>query len=471
MTTTYTLSLTDTQHSKLKSLLFSGDGKESVAIALCGQRAGDRRHKLMIREIYAIPDSVCEERSALKVRWNTDLLVPILERAETSGMAVVKFHSHPGGYSQFSETDDEGDNELLPSIRGWTESEAPVGSVVMLPNDQLFGRVLSADDTLVPLEVISVVGADIHFWYANNGSNRLDNFCASHAQLFGAGTTERLQKLSVAVVGCSGTGSPLVEQLARLGVGKLVLIDHDQLEERNINRIYNSTVAEAKEGRMKVDVLADAIIRAGLGTTVIALPYNLWTVEAVNAVAQCDVVVGCMDSADGRYLLNTISTYYTIPYFDVGIRLEAEHSGMHKGRINEVCGSVHYLQPGKSSLMSREVFSMQRVRDDGLLRNDPVAHAQEKRDGYISGVEEYRPAVISVNSLAASLAVNEILGRIHPYREEENGQYAQIFFSLSSMEIIYEPDEPVCKILCDKVGIGDVNPPLGQLELTIKETP
>jgi len=114
---------------------------------------------------------------------------------------------------------------------------------------------------------------------------------------------------------------------------------------------------------------------------------------------------------------------------------------------------------------------MQRVRDDGLLRNDPEAYAQEKQDGYISGVEEHRPAVISVNSLIASLAVSELLGRIHPYREEGNDQYAQIFFSLSSMEIIYEPDEPICKILCDKVGIGDANPPLGQLELSVMETP
>jgi hypothetical protein len=341
----------------------------------------------------------------------------------------------------------------------------------MLPNGQLFGRILSADGTLVALEVISVVGDDIHFWYADNNSNLSNNFCASHAQFFGAGTTERLQKLSIAVIGCSGTGSPLVEQLVRLGVGELVLVDHDQLEERNINRIYNSTVADAQKGRLKVDVLADAITRTGLGTTVIALPYNLWTVETVNAVAQCDVVFGSMDSADGRYLLNTLSTYYTIPYFDIGIRLEADPFGEHKGRINEVCGAVHYLQPGKSSLMSREVFSMQKVRDDGLLRNDPAAYTQEKRDGYISGVEEHRPVVISVNSLAASLAVNELLGRIHPYREEKNDQYAQVFFSLSSMEIIFEPDEPVCKILCDKIGIGDVNPLLGQLELAIMEKP
>ncbi len=312
MTTTFTLSLTGEQHLELRSLLFPGDGKEAVAIALCGQRAGDRRHRLMVRKIYSVPYSACEERSHLRVRWKTDLLAPLLDRAEIYKMAVVKFHSHPSGYSQFSEVDDESDNELLPSIRGWTESTAPVGSVVMLPNGQLFGRVLSASGTLVPLDLISVVGEDIYCWYSDTETSIPNDFCASHAQFFGAGTTERLQRLSVAVIGCSGTGSPLVEQLARLGVGELVLVDPDQLEERNINRVYNSTKADAQKGRMKVDVLADAINRIELGTIVVPLPCNLWTLEAVNAVAQCDVVFGCMDSADGRYLLNTLSTYYTI---------------------------------------------------------------------------------------------------------------------------------------------------------------
>ena len=47
--------------------------------------------------------------------------------------------------------------------------------------------------------------------------------------------------MSIAVVGCSGTGSPVIEQLARLGVGRLVLVDPDRVEEKNLNRIVNAT--------------------------------------------------------------------------------------------------------------------------------------------------------------------------------------------------------------------------------------
>ena len=53
--------------------------------------------------------------------------------------------------------------------------------------------------------------------------------------------TPKLQNLSVAVVGCSGTGSPVIEQLARLGVGRLLLVDPDVVKVKNLNRILNTT--------------------------------------------------------------------------------------------------------------------------------------------------------------------------------------------------------------------------------------
>ena len=49
------LTLTGDQHAHLRSFLFPPDGKEAVAIMLCGRRDGDRRHRLLIREIHGIP--------------------------------------------------------------------------------------------------------------------------------------------------------------------------------------------------------------------------------------------------------------------------------------------------------------------------------------------------------------------------------------------------------------------------------
>ena len=460
-----TLALTGDQHDHLRNFLFPGDGKEAVAVLLCSRRDGDRRHRLVVRDVQSIPYDQCSVRTPVQVTWQPDYIAPILDRAESERLSVIKVHSHPGGYAAFSETDNEGDARLLPMIRGWVEADILHGSAVMLPDGQMFGRILRAGNTLEPIDCISVAGDDLHFWYADAGSVALPSFVASHAQAFDEGTTRRLRRLSFAVIGASGTGSPSIEQLMRLGAAEIVAVDDDRMEERNVNRILNSTMKDAKERRYKVDVLADAIERTELGTRVVRITKNLWDPEVIRQVAQCDIVFGCMDTVDGRYLLNTLASYYNLPYFDIGIRLLAVPSGPQKGRIREVCGTVNYIRPGRSSLMSRDLFGMDEVAAAGLRRNDPGAHARQVQDGYIAGVAAHRPAVISVNMFASSLAVNEMLARLHPFREEANGRHAAVTFSLSSMELICEPETGICEILAGRVGMGDATPLLGLLEL------
>lgn len=466
MSVPVTLSFSGEQYQRLRRFLYPGDGCEAVAIVLCGARAGDRRHRLIARVIQEIPYEVCSVRTPSQVTWPTELLEPLLDQASDQGLSVVKVHSHPNGFPAFSDLDDASDGVLLPLIAESVESGALHGSAVMLPNGRIFGRILADDKSLVPLSAINVAGEDLLFWYPELGTAALPEFFASHSQAFGMGTTALLRRLSVAVVGCSGTGGPVVEQLFRLGVGELVLVDDDQMEERNVNRIPNSTMEDVYLQRYKVDVLAEAVRRTNLGTRVIAFKQNLWNRNVVEAVAQCDVVFGCMDTVDGRFLLNKLASYYTIPYIDLGVRLDAVPTGGEKGRIREVCGTVHYLQPGRSSLLSRGLFSIKQVAEAGLRRNDPKAHEQQVKDGYIKGANEQRPAVISVNMLAASLGVNELLARVHPYREERNDAYASTTFSLASMELLSESESERCGIFADSVGLADAEPMLGLLELS-----
>jgi proteasome lid subunit RPN8/RPN11 len=463
------LAFSGDQHEHLKSFLFPGDGKEAVAILLCGRRDGDRRHRLVVREVHGVPYSECTVRTPTRVTWRPDAIASMLERAEAERLTVVKIHSHPTGYAAFSKTDDDSDARLLPMIRGWVEADILHGSAVMLPDGEIFGRVLRGE-RFEPIACVSVAGDDLHFWYPDAATEALPSFVASHAQAFDEGTIQRVRRLSIAVIGASGTGSPTIEQFMRLGAGEIVAADDDRMEDRNVNRILNSTAEDAANRRLKVDVIADAIERAGLGTEVVRITKNLWHPDTIRAVAQSDVVVGCMDTVDGRFLLNTLATYYNQPYFDIGIRLDAVRDGPDKGRIREVCGTINYIRPGRSSLVSRGLFTMVDVAAAGLRRNDPAAHDRQVKDGYIKGVANHRPAVISVNMLASALAVDEFLARLHPFREEPNANYASVTFSLASMELIPDPEEGICEILSGKVGVGDTVPLLGLMELAERRT-
>ena len=182
----------------------------------------------------------------------------------------MKVHSHPGGLDQFLPIDDFTDHELFASIHLMLDDSLPHASVIMLPSGELFGRAIMPDDHMVDLYLVMVTGDDLQFWNHITSSHRSPS-SLRHAQAFGQGTIDRLRSMSAAIVGCSGTGSIVVEQLARLGMGRLVLIDDDVVEEKNLNRILNATKEDAYLRRPKVEVLARAVARMGLDQEVIPL--------------------------------------------------------------------------------------------------------------------------------------------------------------------------------------------------------
>jgi hypothetical protein len=448
------LRLSGAHHRALQSHLFPDDGLEAVAIAFCGRRVGGDHHVLCVHDLLKIPYDGCAERTPLRVSWPTSLLIPHLETAIRRRFGVLKIHSHRGDFRFFSQVDDASDRDLYPSLYGWFDDDAPHASAVMLPNGEILGRVVAAGGGFSPLHSISVVGDDFHFWPVGAAGGPLPPFTQRHAQLFGQGTTARMRMLSAAVVGCSGTGSPLIEQLVRLGFRKLVLVDPDLVEERNLNRILHATMEDVKAMTPKVEVMAREINRIGLGTEVVPLQRNLVDPDVVKQVAECDVVFGCMDGAEGRNLLNRLATFYCLPYFDVGVCLEADgHGG-----VSQVCGGVHYLQPGGSSLLSRGAISAEDIEAEALRRADPVEYQRRFKVGYIRGVREDRPAVISVNMHFASLAVTEFLARLHSFRDDPNEEYAWVSSSLTQMHLYHQPDGPACGRLLKHVGRGDTNP-------------
>lgn len=456
----YALRMTGAQHFLLGSHLFPGDGKEAVALLLCGRRRGESRHILTVRKVVPVAHDICD-RHADRITWPTSVLDPLLEEAYGASLAIVKVHSHPTGYTAFSEVDDESDREALGGVCSYLDDGLPHASVVMVPHGAMFGRIVTDSVIGQELDLIQVTGDEILFNRPHPTGN-VGSFAERHGQAFGKGTASALRDLSAAVVGCSGTGSIVVELLARLGVGKLILVDPDSVEERNLNRILNSGKEDAYLKRPKVEVLARAIARMGLGQEVIPIARNLAVKEAVLAASECDVLFGCMDGVEGRHLLNRIATFYNLPYFDVGVKLDADG----KGGIDSIAGAVHYVQPGMSSLLSRGLYSMPQVEAEEIRRTDSAEYERRIGEGYLRGVNEDRPAVISVNMLCASMAINEFLARIHAYRNLPNSEFAYVGVNLSEVQFHREPEVGECAVLRKHVGKGDTEPLLERAALS-----
>lgn len=76
-------------------------------------------------------------------------------------------------------------------------------------------------------------------------------------KVIGSSNLELLSKKSVLILGCGGVGGYVADALARSGIGQIILVDYDVVEESNINRqiiALSSTI-----GKCKVDVLEERI--------------------------------------------------------------------------------------------------------------------------------------------------------------------------------------------------------------------
>jgi len=458
------LRLAGRHERELRAHLFPGDGKEAVAFALCGRHRGLEHDFLLVQDVRVIPYADCPVREPDRITWRTDALEPILAEAANRGLGVVKFHSHPTAFASFSPTDDRSDRDLFPSIYGWVDDDGPHASVVQLPDGRMFGRSVGSDGAFEPLDQIAVAAESITLFAGVTGRG-LPGHAQRHAQLFGTATAALLRRLAIGVVGCSGTGSFVIEMLARLGTRRLVLVDPDRVEYRNLNRIVGATASDAALLRPKVDVLAESVARMGLGTEVTRVADTVASREAVAALAGCDVVFGCVDSHDGRRTLNRLAAFYLLPYFDCGVGLEADGAG----GIDQICAASHYLQPGASNVIERGIVRQKQAEAEAMARANPELYAKLRAEKYIAGVEEDRPAVVTVNALAASLAVNELLARVHHYRDDPDDRYASVRFSLSQMHL-YTDHETHTRSAKRELGRGDVEPLLDMPELSREPT-
>lgn len=128
--------------------------------------------------------------------------------------------------------------------------------------------------------------------------------------LIGAAATDKLKKSTVMVVGCGAVGSFAIEALARTGVGNLVLIDSDVIEESNINRqlfALNSTIHQPK-----VDVAASRIrdINPDVNVTAIKTFFD----DATELSVMPDFVIDAIDTVSSKIALYKWCMARNVPF-------------------------------------------------------------------------------------------------------------------------------------------------------------
>lgn len=443
-------------HQQLQQHLFPGDGKESAAILLCNRNEGSRL-KLLVKEIIPVPDDECESRKNDFISWPGLYLEKAIDAAESASMSIILVHSHPGGGFEFSKLDDASDAIAIPAL--YQGVKAVHGSAIMIPDGRMRARYYSDGLKAQNVDLVSVPGDDVCLW-------RFDDKVPQKAVIaFTSGMTACFSHLTAAVIGVSGTGSIVAEQVTRLGFGKILLIDDDHIEEKNLNRILNSTKEDASHNVSKVEMFAAAVSRLRGENVATAIHSSIFAREAVLAVADADVIFCCVDSYQGRMIADRISSAFLIPLIDVGVIIPTHIEPDDGLKITDVSGRIDYVKPGGATLFDREVYTPALLHGEMLAKSQPELYEQQLAQGYITGVQEEAPSVITLNMRAASACVSEFIARCFPFREDPNGHFSRTRFSLAGAEEDFYKEDTFSKRNNLLLAGGGSEPLLGMSEL------
>jgi molybdopterin/thiamine biosynthesis adenylyltransferase len=142
---------------------------------------------------------------------------------------------------------------------------------------------------------------------------------ARHLKLpqIGVEGQENLRDSSVLVVGVGGLGSPAALYLAGAGVGRLGIVDGDDLQLSNLQRQILHTTSRV--GERKVLSAAATIRRLNPEVNVDERHCMLTAENAVDIISQYDFLVDATDNFDAKFLIADACHETGVPYSHAGI--------------------------------------------------------------------------------------------------------------------------------------------------------
>lgn len=441
----YTITFLDQQFKELTAHLFSTTTTEHAAFLLGRLAKTPDGATLLIKQVMPVGSTDIMSASDVHISIRSQAYRRALKLADATGQCFLFAHSHLLTIRDFSSQDDREEAALFRTAYIRIHHEALHASLVFARPETVRARVWLPDGTSSPVERVRVIGRYFKYLYREPITDKPLEFFDRQARAFTSAFQPIIKRLHVGVVGVGGTGSAVCEQLIRLGIGRLTVIDNGLFESSNVNRVYGSSVFDAELA--KVNIVARSAAEIGLGAEVRAKKGHLSFRSVVAQLLDCDVVFGCTDDEWGRSILNRLAIWYEIPVFDMGVAIDTDAAG----KIVSIQGRVTTLLPGAACLLCRRRISTARIHAESIVATNPAEAAHLKREGYLVNIDEPAPAVICFTTAVASAAVAELLHRLTGFQgQERTSTEVVLFLDQTRIRTNATPPSPDC--FCAQTG-------------------
>ena len=157
---------------------------------------------------------------------------------------------------------------------------------------------------------------------------------------------QKLLDSHVMIIGLGGLGAPVSMYLAAAGVGKLTLVDDDDVELSNLQR--QIIHGQADIGRKKTASAEEGLYALNPEVEINAISKRLDKGELLEAASSVDVLVDCSDNFATRFLLNEVSLERKVPLVSgAAIRFEGQVTVYDPRRAGAPCYRCLYDDNGE----------------------------------------------------------------------------------------------------------------------------
>ena len=387
-------------HEQLLAYLHPGDDDEHAAFLYAGEMATPEGRRLLVRRVVPVADRDFgpSDRGGYRQVAAHALARAAIE-CEAEGLRLVWAHSHPGAerHVGFSGPDRSTHERAHPHMIDMTGGK-PVTSLVF-GMECVAGEVWMPGGKVAALDHLDVVGArTARLTAAPLATGRASSRFARQVLMFGPAGQEALRRMTVAVVGAGGGGSLLVQSLAHLGVGRIVIVDFDRVDITNLSRIVGATPKDARRRQLKVDVLRRLVHTIDPDIEVTPIAGDVTYAEDAAVLLGCDYVFSATDTQFARFAVNAVCHQYLIPGAQVGAKVVTDDEG-----AVELAYAMHRpIDLGGACLECGGAI------DPDALRREQLDGAERRAQEYVEvpGLGDVvDPSVITLNSAAVAMAM------------------------------------------------------------------
>ena len=263
------------------------------------------------------------------------------------GIGVV--HSHPQGCgTSASQLDNDMDAYFSREFSVYGEGRPYVSLRVARDTEGIFSFIGEAwlNGEQMPVTEWFTVGDELQReraereFHAAITNDVADERTARFTELIGE-RAGRIAHSSVAVIGCSGLGSPAVHVLVRAGVKRFVLVDPEHFAPSNHERMHGSTWRDLETKPLKIEILRRLILDIEPTAEVVTIRGNVLDDAVLDEILRCDLVLGCTDSQHSRAGLGDYASHYLLPCIDAAVLMRAK-----EGKLTEQVGELARYSPG-----------------------------------------------------------------------------------------------------------------------------